>query len=282
MSAKIPDMRGSVGKAFARLALTAVLALSLYAQEAVLRVTAFDEKTGETAGGLSPEHFAVIDDKRALRVESVKPAEGPLDVLLLVDASFLGEMVRPLVPAFIDGLGDGEQMALVAYHDSADLAQDFTAGKQLLHRAAAQVRYGNAPRVLDALFAAIDGGFESGAGRRVIVLLSAGVEGRSRSSQSEVLSLARAKGVSIYAVFVEATDRGLFKAVAMRSGGAYFHAKRFKSGAQELSGLVFAAARGQYELTVSGARLIGNRVTVRVTGRTPSKRKIAASALVLE
>ncbi len=273
-------MRGSVGRALAWLAFAVVFASRLPAQQAVLRVTAFDEKTGETAAGLSSEHFTVTDDKRALRVESARQAAGPVDFLLLVDASFLGEIVRPLVPAFIDRLGDGEQMALVAYRDSADLAQDFTAGKQLLRRAAADMRYGNAPRVLDALFASIDGGFENSAGRRVIVLLSAGVEGRSRSSQSEVLSLARAKGVSVYAVFVEATDRGLFKAVSMRSGGAYFHAKRFKGGPQELSGLVFAAARGQYELTVSGARLIGSRVEVKV--RPKSKRKIAASALVLE
>ncbi len=274
-------MQGSIGKSFKWLALAAAFAPSLYAQEAALRVTAFDEKTGETVGGLSPEHFIVTDDKRALRVEAVKPAQGMLDVLLLADASLVGEIVRPFVPAFIDRLGSGEQMALVTYHNYADLAQDFTAGKQLLHRAAANVRYGNAPRVLDAVFASIDGGFEKSAGRRVVMMLSAGIEDRSRSSQSEALALVREKGVSIYSVFVQAKARGLFKTLSMRSGGAYFHAKRFKGGPQALSELVFAAARGQYELTVSGARLLSNRVQVKVA-KPQSKRKIAASALVLE
>ncbi len=273
-------MRGSVEKSLARLALAAAFASSLCAQQVALRVTAFDEKTGETVGGLASEHFTVIDNKRALRVESAKPAQGPVDVLLLVDASFVGEIVRPFVPAFIDRLEAGEQMALVSYRDSADLEQDFTADKPLLRRAAADVRYGNAPRIADAVFASLDSGFENSAGRRVVILLSAGVEGRSRSAQADVLSLAREKGVSIYAVFVNTTDRGLLRNLAMRSGGAYFHAKRFQSDPQALSRLVFAAARGQYELTVSGARLLSRRVAVKVTRK--SKRKLAASVLVVE
>lgn len=273
-------MRGTL-KADGRLAFAVVFsAAGLCAQQAALRVTVFDRATGEAVEGLAAEHFAVIDDKRPLRVESAKPAQGPLDVLLLVDASFLGEMTRPLAPAFIDGLGDGEQMALVSYRDSADLEQDFTADKPLLRRAAAAIRYGNAPRIADALFASLDGGFENSAGRRAVMLLSAGVEGRSRSSQVDVLSLAREKGVSIYAVFVEAADRGLFRALAMRSGGAYFHARQFQGAPEILSRLVFAAARSQYELTVNGARLIGSRVEVKVTRK--SKRKLAASVLVVE
>ena len=39
----------------------------------------------------------------------------------------------------------------------------------------AKVKYGNEPHVLDALFAAIDGGFQSSSFRRVIVLVTAGV-----------------------------------------------------------------------------------------------------------
>lgn len=269
-------MRGTCKLAFAAV----FFAAGLCAQQAALRVTVFDQASGEVVGGLSAEHFAVIDDKRALRVESAKQASGPLDVLLLVDASFLGEMTRPLVPAFIDSLAEDEQMALVAYRDSADLMQDFTADKPLLRRAAGAIRYGNAPRIADALFASLDGGFGNSVGRRAVILLSAGVEGRSRSAQADVVSLAREKGVSIYAVFVDATDRGLLKNLAMRSGGAYFHAKRLQGAPKDLSRLVFAAARGQYELTVSGARLLSSRVAVKVTRK--SKRKLAASVLVVE
>ena len=108
----------------------------------------------------------------------------------------------PLAGAFVNDLGEKEQMAIVSYHDSADLIQDFTSSKQLLFQALNQVKYGNNPRVLDALYAAIDGGFTSSAGRRIIVVLSAGIEGFSRVTEAEVLRLAREKGVSIFPVYV--------------------------------------------------------------------------------
>ena len=139
--------------------------------------------------------------------------------MLLIDTSLVGEMVRPLAAAFVEGIGDEEQMAIVSYHNSADLIQDFTTSRKLLHGALEQVEYGNSPRVLDALFAAIDGGFEYSRARRVIVLLSAGVEGRSRVSEAEIIQLARQRGVSIYPVYVMGVERGMFRRLAGGTGG---------------------------------------------------------------
>ena len=254
----------------------------LCAQEIGIRVTVFDEKTGEHVAGLSANDFAVTDDKTSLRVASAKLLESPVDILLLADTSMVGEIVRPLVPAFIDQLRENEQMAIVTYADGADLAQDFTSSKELLRKSVSRPRYGNAPRVLDAIFAAVDSGFESSAGRRVIILLSAGVEGSSRSSQFDVALLARERGVSVYSVFVNATDRGLFKAISSRTGGAYFHSKQLDLDPKPLAKLVFGAVRSQYELSVGGAHSIGSRVKVKVAGAKMSKQKLVATALVLE
>ncbi len=272
--------------AMPRLALFALVlclgASAFGAEEIGIRVTVFDEKSGEHRAGLAAKDFEVTDDKKALRVESANRLESPVDILLLADTSMVGEIVRPLVPAFIDQLEENEQMAIVTYADGADLAQDFTSSKQLLQEAVSSPRYGNAPRVLDAVFAAVDSGFESSAGRRAVVLLSAGVEGRSRSAQFDVIALARERGVSVYSVFVNATDRGLFKAISRRTGGAYFHSKQLDLDPKALAALVFRAVRGQYELSVSGAYSIGSRVAVKVVGGPKSNRKLVATALVLE
>ena len=192
-------------------------------------VTVIDQKTGEPITDLNERNFKIVDDKTRLRVDELEFKRDSIDIMLLIDTSLVGEMVRPLAGAFINELGEKEQMAIVSYHDSADLIQDFTASKQLLHQATEKVQYGNNPRVLDALYAAIDGGFTSSAGRRVIVVLSAGVEGRSRVTEGEVLRLARRRGVSIFPVYIIGAERGMFQRLSDYSGGALFAARRLET-----------------------------------------------------
>ncbi len=267
------------------LLLTSFLLLTapwLGAQQTKILVTVFDEKTGESIRDLRPPNFLVVDDKTPLRVARADFVEGLVDAMVLVDSSMVGEVVRPLAAAFVEGLDEKEQMALVSYHSSADLIQDFTSSKQMLFRALRQLRYGNQPRVLDALYAALDGGFQNTAGRRVVVLLSAGVESRSRSSLAEVLSLARRRNVSIFAVYVTGADKGLFRRLALGSGGAFFGARKLKLQPKRLSELVYSVLRGHYVLELHGVYRLGDRVEVTIQGLPKAKRKIWAATLPLE
>ena len=253
------------------------------AQQVKLVVTVIDERTGRPIEDLQASNFSVADDKTPLRVLSAQYQQHLLDVMVLLDTSALGEVVRPLGAGFIDGLGEKEQMAIVSYHDSAELLQDFTGSKELLRNSLRQLRYGNNPRVLDGLFAALDGGFDlSSAGRRVIVLLTAGVEGRSRVALGEVLRLAREKRVSIYPVYVSGADRGLFRRLAQRTGGADFGVRRLKLKPKELGEVVYRVLRGSYTLEVSSVYFLGERLEIKIQGLPKSKIKAWASALALE
>ena len=124
-------------------------------QEVKLITTVVDQKTGEPVTDLDARSFSVVDGKTPLRVDEAVFKTTSIDVMLLIDSSLVGEMVGPLAGAFVNELGDKEQMAIVSYHDSADLIQDFTSSKQLLFQSLEQINYGNNPRVLDALYAAI-------------------------------------------------------------------------------------------------------------------------------
>ena len=179
--------------------LLGALALSgaLTAQEITLRVTAYDERTAETVTGLGPERFSVKDGNTPLQVVSAREPDTPVDTLLLVDSSMVGHTVRPIAEAVNGHLGENDSAALVSFDESADLLQDFTSDPRALSRALDRIEYGNLPRLHDALFAAIDGGFDTGSNRRAIVVLSAGAIARSRTSEAEVVELARAKGVSV-------------------------------------------------------------------------------------
>lgn len=259
-----------------------LLATPALLAQSKLIVTVIDQKTGEPIIDLNDRSFKVVDDKTQLRVDEVEFRRDTIDIMLLIDTSLVGEMVRPLAGSFINELGEKEQMAIVSYHSSADLIRDFTGSKQLLHQALEQVQYGNNPRVLDALYAAIDGGFTSSAGRRVIVVLSAGVEGRSRVTEGEVLRLARRRGVSIFPVYMIGAERTMFQRLSDFSGGALFATRRLKLEPPALSQRVYSVLRGYYELLVSGVQTMGNRVEVTVEGLPKSKRKVHATSLPLE
>ncbi len=284
-SAKATTRRGLLGPIIlAAVVCSAILPSTtpLVAQDAKLIVTVFDEKTGESLKDLQDRNFQIIDDKTRLTITSVAYKEELVDIMLLIDTSLVGEMVRPLAAAFVEQKGDEEQMAIVSYHNSADLIQDFTSSRNLLYSAFDQVRYGNNPRVLDALYAVIDGGFQYSTARRVIVLLSAGVEGRSRVSEAEIIQLARQKRVSVYPVYVMGVEREMFRRLAGGTGGAYFGAKKLKLKPDELSRRVYSVVRGYYEIGVRGVYALGDRIKVEVVGLPKSKRKIRATSLARE
>ncbi|MGB9606195.1 MAG: hypothetical protein ACPL88_10015, partial [Bryobacteraceae bacterium] len=172
-----------------------------------LLVTVLDQRTGRPVTDLKPSEFRVYDEAALRTVESAEPATGVLDVMMLLDSSLVGAIVRPVAENLIEQLQSKDQMAIVSFHSSADLIQNFTSSKELLRRALLRVKYGNVPNVLDALYAAIEDGFQESGFRRVLILLTAGLEGSSRVGEREVLRLARRRNVSIYPVYVLGSGR---------------------------------------------------------------------------
>ncbi len=260
--------------------LSGVLAGAVWCQTQ-LQVTVVDRKTGEPVLGLKAPNFSVFDDRTPRTVQSAEFTQKALDVMLLFDTSLVGETVYPLGGAFIDGLAEKEQMAIVSFASSAELIQDFTSSKELLRRAVRGVKYGNSPRVVDALYAAADGGFQNTVGRKVIVLLSAGVEGYSRTPEREVLKLCRSNQISIFPVFVVGAERSLFEKLARETGGAFFSARDLKLPPAKLSQRVYEVLRGRYILTLADSRALGDRVRVEVTGANPAI-KVWASAMPMD
>jgi VWFA-related protein len=261
------------------LAVAALAAVSALASTRIA-VTVVEQKSGNPVRDLKAADFAVLDDKTPRRVEAAEFTKATLDIMLLLDTSLAGPMVQPVVENVIAQLEPKEQMAIVSFHSAADLIQDFTSSRELLMRALAKVKYGNEPRVLDALYAAIDGGFQSSSFRRVILLLSSGVEGPSRVRESEAIRLARRNGVSIFPVFVVGYERSLFERLARQTGGASFNLRDMKRalGSDPVGPRIFEVLRNHYVLTVAGNLSLGEKLKVEVNGRE----KVSVSALPLD
>src|SRR5690349_14200423 len=113
-----------------------LLALAPLAGATRILVTVVDPKSGVVVPNLNAADFSVLDDKTPRAVEGAEFTHATLlDIMMLMDTSLVGEMVRPVATNLIAQLEAKEQMALVAFHSSADLLQDFTSSKQLLSRA---------------------------------------------------------------------------------------------------------------------------------------------------
>ena len=255
-----------------------LLSLNLSAATRVI-VTVVEPKTGRAITGLKAQDFNLTEDKKPLRIEAAEFSRDTIDVMLLLDSSLVGPMVQPMAESLIGQLQPKEQMAIVAYHSSADLIQDFTSSRQLLSRAVAKVTYGNTPHVLDALYAAIDGGFQGSSFRRIIVLVTAGVEGRSRVNEQEVIRLARRNGVSIFPVYMMGNEKSMFELLSRQTGGAYFNLKDLKKAGDNNPGArIFEVLREHYTLTLSGNLRLGEKLRIEV--KRPEK--LFASALPIE
>ncbi|MBI4875015.1 MAG: VWA domain-containing protein [Acidobacteria bacterium] len=261
-----------------RALLLVLLALPAPAATRVL-VTVVEQKSGRPVRDLKAGDFSVLDDRVPRRVELAEHSSGPIDAMLLLDTSLAGGAVLPVAGNLIGQLQDKEQMAVVAFDSSATLIQDFTSSRELLSRAVAGVKFGNSPRVLDALYAAMDGGFQGTVSRRVIVLLSTGYEGPSRTGEREVFRLARRNQVSIYPVYMTGVGRSLFESLARQTGGASFNLRDMKRASEDAPGArIFEVLRAHYILTLSGNLALSERMKIEV--RRPEK--LLVSALTLE
>jgi VWFA-related protein len=244
-----------------------------------LLVTVVEPRSGRPVMGLKAADFSVLNQHTPQRVQSAEFTRGDLiDVALLLDTSLLGGAVQPLAAELIAELQPKDQMAVVAFHSSADLIQDFTSSRELLMRAVNSVKYGNIPRVLDALYATLDGGFQNTNFRRIILLLTAGMEGGGRMSERDVIRMARRNGVSIFPVYLNGSEKSLFEDLARQSGGASFNLKDMRKHGEAPGRRIFDVLRGHYTLTLEGNLALGDQVKVDVKGSG----KMFASALPLE
>ncbi len=242
-------------------------------------VTVSNPKTGKVIRDLKSSDFEVTDGGSQVPVLNVEKQEGLIDYVLLLDNSLIGGAVRPLATDLVEQLKSEEQMSVISFASSASIAQDFTSNKQLLLHSIQQLKYEDSPRVFDSLYAAIDGGFRGSSFRRVILLLTAGVEGPSRTSDREVIRLAYQNKVSIYPIFVAGYGKGLLEQLARRTAGASFYLKDLqKSGSRTIAQDVMETSRFSYLLTLRGNLPLSEKAKISV----PGKQKLLVSFLPLE
>lgn len=249
------------------LALTVLLVFTQLAAVASTKlvVTVVDRDSVAPVTNLTASDLKVTDGSRVRRVEKVEKVSGMMDIALLVDSSSIGEMVQPAAADIVEHLPEGDQMAIVAFDSAATVVQNFTSSKQALAKSLSELKYGNNPHILDAIYAVIDGGFTDVGARPAVILITAGLETGSRISESRLYRLAQRNEVTIYPLFVGGY-RGMFQDLAEKTGGIALSLQEMAKKTRQSPGeAVFGLIGSQYAVTISGDLPLGEKAKVEVT-----------------
>ena len=200
--------------------------------KATLEFTITDETREHVEVGR--EDLTVLEDGIPQQVESFHEAVAPVSVMLALDAS--GSMTR-VVPAvqeaahtFVDALKPDDPLGILVFADRAEMVHDLTPARWVSHRAIQGYAVKGGTALNDALVESM-ARLQTVEGRRVVVVMTDGRDENAAStgpgssrSWDDVLALARASGVTVYAIGLgtRLDDDRLQALAALTGGEAYF------------------------------------------------------------
>ncbi len=190
--------RGSASATVQLAAVAAELEIKVGLQQ--LYVTA--EHGGSALEGLRREDFTVTDDGEPQTLVTFERGQVPLTATLLLDASASmsgGRLTTALdgARAFVRSLARLDEAKFLLFNDRLRVETPFTGSIAMLAVSLGDVTAGGGTALNDALFLALER-LESRQGRKVIVLLSDGIDVESVLSMVEVRALARHSSATIY------------------------------------------------------------------------------------
>lgn len=189
--------------------------------EARIPLRAWDAK-GNRVTNLSPKDVVVIENGEGRQVTSLKFE--PANVLLVLDQSVEIGVVKNGRPklqreasganrmlsapvavdfaeALISLLGEANHLAIIQYSDKVELIQNWTSDrKEAMQALRTKSRQGDKTRFYDALLLAAETLGQSPDGRRVMVLLTDGVDTTSQSQKKDAMTALAQTGVTLFVV----------------------------------------------------------------------------------
>jgi Ca-activated chloride channel family protein len=196
---------------------------------------------GRRQTGLTAKDFQMRDNGRDASVAYFAPGTSRVALVFALDASGSArehiERQRETALALISRFGVGSRAAVVAFADRAALTLPFTRDAEQM-RAAFDIdaQPNRHTAIFDAALAAVrafDAPKSDPAERRIVILLSDGLDNASLARAATVIDEASARGVSLYVIHfplyepsgdhlaVRPPSRG-FRDLAERTGGVYF------------------------------------------------------------
>jgi Ca-activated chloride channel family protein len=189
-----------------------------------LPITVVDKK-GVFVSGLSKEDFLVLEDKVPQQIETFSDDIGkelPLWVGVLMDTSpstagklkFEQESAMNFIQTVVRPRKD--RVFFATFDHEINLRQDFTDRLDLLDRAVNSVKQlGNQTALFDAVWQFCDEKMRSVSGRRVLVVITDGIDTYSRADLRDAIDIAQRTETTIFAISTKAGFSGSVPGVEM-------------------------------------------------------------------
>ena len=172
----------------------------------VVRVEVLVTRGGAPVRGLGAADFELRDDGRLQALEPILEEETPVDAILVLDLS--GSVNGPKLDAlkaagraFLDGLREGEQAALLAFNHEVRLLEPLTADLGAVRRALERASPRGSTALADAVYSALRLR-EPGERRTAIVVFSDGIDNLSWLPAADVVEAAGRSNATVYGVAV--------------------------------------------------------------------------------
>jgi Ca-activated chloride channel family protein len=266
------------------------------------------ENHGRRVMSLVAADFELRDNGRAVKIEYFSAGTERVALVFVLDASGSSRDIisrqREVALALLSRFGNGSEVAVVRFAEKAEIVAPFFSGVGDAsrafelpalenHRTAIFDAIGDAIRVFDARRAGVGE-------RRIIVLISDGLDTASTTRPSDVIDAAIDRGVSVYSIQIplfaprdgrlrpRPASKG-FREVAEKSGGRFYLAGDAKSAFADQTSFDLSPIFQAIEDDLHGQYLLGyypeaetqdgsfHRIVVNLTSK--EKRKLRVHSL---
>ena len=219
------------------------------------------DKQSKPVQGLKADDFQIFENNTPQKIEYFsaydKESKVPLTIALLIDTSgsvkdkldfekdtaaeFFKEILRP-----------DQDLALIIQFDSeVNLVQDFTQRQSDLLRGLNSLKAGNSTALYDAVYLTSNEKLKGEVGRKVIIVITDGVDTSSKVSKDEAIEAAQKGDILIYGIGVRNPEESNFRVLrkfAEETGGAFFSPSVKLSEIRSAFKSIGEEIQGQYSL----------------------------------
>lgn len=158
---------------------------------------------GHLIRNLSKDDFVVLENGRPQNVTLLEEQEVPINVAVMVDTSWsLQDLLKNAVDTAVDffrGL-ENESAAVVRFSQTPELILDWDERPEDIRSLMARVSSDGKTALYDSVIWVCRNVLKSRSGKKVVVLISDGIDTASRASFRDMIRVSRQEGITVYPI----------------------------------------------------------------------------------
>ena len=162
------------------------------------------DAAGRPLDSFTREHFKLLDEAVSRPIENFVLDATPLHIVLMLDCSASVqseiEKIKDSAYQFATSFGREDQFALITFSDKVRVVQRWTNSRRRIRKALGKLKAGYRTALYDALAGSAVELLQRVAGKRVIIVLTDGLDNESQASYEKVVENLIRQNISLYIV----------------------------------------------------------------------------------